>query len=96
MKICEPDPQRVYPIEMVVRMTGAAERKIVFYCRQGMIRPARDPEREGWQFDEDSVMRLRKIESLRRHHRMNWAAIRTIMDLLQEVEELRRELRFRR
>ena len=41
-------------------------------------------------------MRLRHIESLRQRHRMNWAAIHTIVGLLDEVENLRAELRFRR
>ncbi len=41
-------------------------------------------------------MRLRHIEMLRQQHRMNWAAIHTIVNLLEEVENLREELRFRR
>ena len=95
MKMISPDPHDLHPLEVVIGMTGSSRRKIVFYCRQGVIRPVMDNEEE-WYFDEETVMRLRHIETLRQQHRMNWAAIRTIISLLEEVETLREELRFRR
>ena len=94
MNMISPDPHHLHPLEVVVRMTGSSRRKIVFYCRKGIIAPAESSG--GWHFDEESVMRLRHIETLRQRHRMNWAAIRTIIALLDEVETLREELRFRR
>jgi len=93
MKTVSPDPHDTHPLEVVIRMTGSSRRKILFYCRKGIVSPV---SRESLHFDEDSVMRLRHIETLRQHHRMNWAAIRTIARLLDEVESLREELRFRR
>lgn len=95
MKMISPDPHHTHTLEVVVRMTGSSRRKIVFYCRKGVIAPVCEDERE-WRFDEESVMRLRHIEVLRQQHRMNWAAIQTIIGLLDEVERLRAELRFRR
>ncbi|MDP4626505.1 MAG: MerR family transcriptional regulator [Akkermansiaceae bacterium] len=94
MKMVEPDPHELHSLEVVIRMTGASRRKIIFYCRKGVLCPTRRDDE--WHFDEESVMRLRHIEALRQQHRMNWAAIRTIMGLLDEVEVLREELRFRR
>lgn len=96
MKQIEPDPQEVYPLQVVVRMTGAPRRKIVFYCRKGVVAPVRPAEEHSWHFDQEAVARLRLIEELRRRHRMNWAAIRMIVGLMREVETLRDELRFRR
>jgi DNA-binding transcriptional MerR regulator len=94
MHLISPDPHHLHPLEVVVRMTGSSRRKIIFYCRKGIVAPA---ESSGeWHFDEESVIRLRHIETLRQRHRMNWAAIRTIIALLDEVETLREELRFRR
>ena len=94
MNMISPDPHCLHPLEVVIRMTGSSRRKIIFYCSKGIVTPA---ENSGsWHFDEESVMRLRHIETLRQRHRMNWAAIRTIMALLDEVETLREELRFRR
>ncbi len=94
MNMISPDPHHIHPLEVVIRMTGSSRRKIVFYCRKGVVAPV--SEKEEWHFDEDSVMRLRHIEMLRQQHRMNWAAIHTIIGLLDEVESLREELRFRR
>ncbi|WP_386820194.1 chaperone modulator CbpM [Luteolibacter algae] len=91
----EPDPHEIHPLEVVVRMTGSSRRKIIFYCRKGVVAPAKQ-ENDEWFFDEDSVMRLRHIELLRQHHRMNWAAIITIVRLMEENEHLRAELRLRR
>ncbi len=95
MKMIDPDPHRTHSLEVVVKLTGSSRRKIVFYCRKGVIRPVRRAE-DDWHFDEETVTRLRHIEALRQQHRMNWAAIRTIISLLDEVEALREELRFRR
>ena len=97
MNICEPDPSNLYPLDAVARMTNSSTRKVVFYCRQGVLAPAEPLPREtAWKFDEEAVARLRRIEQLRQQHRMNWAAIRMIMGLLEEVEALREELRFHR
>ena len=94
MKMISPDPHHIHPLEVVIRMTGSSRRKIIFYCRKGIVCPV--AEETEWFFDEDAVMRLRHIEMLRQQHRMNWAAIHTIVNLLEEVESLREELRFRR
>jgi chaperone modulatory protein CbpM len=95
MNMIEPDPHHLHPLEVVIRMTGCSRRKIVFYCQKGVIRPIRR-ESDDWHFDEETIIRLRHIETLRQQHRMNWAAIHTIIRLLDEIENLRAELRFRR
>ena len=96
MNTVTPDPHETHPLELVIRMTGSSHRKIRFYCAKGLVTPVSKSSSETWYFDEESVMRLRHIESLRQRHRMNWAAIHTIVGLLDEVETLRAELRFRR
>lgn len=95
MKTIDPNLQESHSLEVVVHLTGSSRRKIVFYCRTGVIQPVR-PEEDDWHFDEETVTRLRHIEELRQRHGMNWAAIRTIISLLDEIETLREELRFRR
>lgn len=95
MKMIAPDPHETHPIEVVIRMTGSSRRKIFFYCRKGIVSPVQGNDHD-WHFDEESVIRLRHIEALRQQHRMNWAAIQTIIRLLDEVESLRAELRWRR
>ena len=91
MKRYEPDAQARHSLETVVRMTGTSRRKIVFYCERGLVETTDD-----WHFDDDSVRLLQQLETLRERHGMNWEAIRTIAELMREVEVLRAELRFRR
>ncbi|MES2982459.1 MAG: MerR family transcriptional regulator [Verrucomicrobiota bacterium] len=95
MKLIEPNPHHLHSLEVVIRMTGSSRRKIIFYCRKGVIQPA-NSEKDEWHFNEEAILRLRHIETLRQQHRMNWAAIHTIIGLIDEIETLRDELRFRR
>ena len=93
MKMISPDPHHTHSLEVAVTLTGSSRRKIVFYCRKGIVSPVRDSDENEWHFDEESVIRLRHIETLRQEHGMSWAAIHTIISLLDEVESLRAELR---
>lgn len=95
MKMIELNPHHLHSLEVVIHMTGSSRRKIIFYCRKGVIQPAHSEGSE-WHFNEETILRLRHIEALRQQHRMNWAAISTIIGLIDEVENLREELRFRR
>lgn len=95
MKMIEPNPHHLHSLEVAIRMTGCSRRKIIFYCRKGIIQPTRSEKNE-WHFSEETILRLRHIETLRQQHRMNWAAIHTIIRLIDEIETLREELRFHR
>jgi DNA-binding transcriptional MerR regulator len=48
------------------------------------------------EFTEEAIYTLRRIEQLRTVHGLDLAWIKTIFDLLDEVERLRAELRFLR
>lgn len=40
MNMISPDPHHLHPLDIVVRMTGYSRRKIIFYCRKGIVAPA--------------------------------------------------------
>jgi hypothetical protein len=48
----------------------------------------------GWFFNDEGLLTLRRVDHLHRVCGMNPSAIRLLLGLMQEVEELRRELRF--
>lgn len=53
----------------------------------------------GWPLKQQSARTgglAKGGETLRQQHRTNWAAIQTIISLLDEVESLREKLRWRR
>lgn len=76
-----------YTLEVLAEMTGIAARTLVEYQEHGLIRP---------QFDDDTVRCLRRIEHLRESCGMNLGGLKLMTRLLQEVDELRHELRLRR
>jgi len=81
-------------IETVAEITHTSRHLIVVYCRHGLIRPVANPEESGWLFDEEVIHRLRHIETLRTQFGMNLDGVRTFLDLSNDLEELRNELRF--
>lgn len=85
-----------YAIEAVAEITGTPRHLIAVYCRHGMIAPIGQPEEEGWTFDDDAILRLRHIEQLRAQYGVNLAGLRAMTAMMNELEELRREIRFLR
>ena len=91
-----PNPDQEYSLEQVAELVPVSRRWIAIYCRHGLVTPLKPVAEEGWSFDEDAIRLLRRAEYLRTVHGLNVAAIRLVFDLLEEVERLQRELRFRR
>ena len=60
---------------------------IVQYQEHGIIRP---------DFDDETVRTLRRIEALRETCEMNLRGLKLLTQLLDEIEQLRQELRVRR
>jgi DNA-binding transcriptional MerR regulator len=85
-----------YAIETVAEITGTPKHTIAVYCRHGMISPIGEPEEEGWTFDDEAILKLRHIEQLRMQYGVNLAGLRLMTSLMNELEELRREIRFLR
>lgn len=64
--------------------------KLVDY---GIIAPLEDyPEARQWEFDVAALSRLRKAQRLQRDLKMNLPGLAMSLELLDEVEEMRREV----
>lgn len=94
LQVLEPNPHAVYTIEVAAHLARVPRRLIVLYCKHGLVSPVSDPAR-GWNFDNDAIRVLRQIEYLRLVYGLNLAAIKLVFGLMEEVERLRGELRFR-
>ena len=81
-------------IETVAEITRTSRHLIVVYCRHGLIQPIANPDESGWIFDEEVIHRLRRIESLRTEFGMNLEGVRMFLELSNDLDELRNELRF--
>ncbi len=86
----------IYAIESVEEITGTPRHLIAVYCRHGLISTVGRPEEDGWNFDDEAIHRLRRIEQYRSEYGMNLAGIRAMVALLQDVERLSNEVRFLR
>jgi DNA-binding transcriptional MerR regulator len=82
----------VYTLEVVVELTGVSSQTILHYLELGLISPAADGDR----FNDEALRALRRIEHLRSRYGMNTDGLRLMLNLLEEVDRLRAELRARR
>ncbi|HSP42153.1 MAG TPA: MerR family transcriptional regulator [Luteolibacter sp.] len=81
------EPDATYSLELFARISGVAEETILRYCERGFIRPLREDVN---RYDDEALRTLRRIEHLRETCGVNDAGLRLILDLLEEIECLRR------
>ncbi len=95
-----PDPESAadvgYTLDLVATVCGLTSQTLLLYHEEGLIQPAAGHAPEGYQFDEDTVHRLRQIEYLRNAYGLDLPAIKLTLDLIDEIERLRTELRSHR
>ena len=89
----EPDPIAVYSIETAAQLAGVSRRSILVCCKHGLIAPTVDPTLWGYWFTAESIRTLRRIESLRHSCGDDFLGIAMILDLMNEVQVLRAQLR---
>src|SRR6266571_7138982 len=96
VQIFEPNPNAVYTIEAAEHIARVPRRLIAIYYKHGLVSPVVDPDCGGFYFNDEGIRTLRRIESLRTACGVNLAGVKLILDLINELEHLRAEVRFRR
>jgi DNA-binding transcriptional MerR regulator len=89
LQLFEPDPHTVYTIETAAHLAQMSRRMILVYCKHGLISPVAEPRKHGYYCDGDTVRSLRCIQYLRTVGDVNLAGLKIILDLSNDVEELR-------
>jgi len=89
----EPEPNAVFSIDATAQIAGVPRRNILIYCKHGLISPITDPTLWGYWFSTDAIRTLRRIESLRNTCGDDFPGIAMILDLINEVQVLRAQLR---
>ena len=74
-------------------MAHVSRRRILIYCKQGLVSPTADPKVAGYWFDADALRTLKRIEELRVLCDEPLASVGLILDLMREVQRLRSEMR---
>ena len=92
----QPQPNVLYSLDATAHLAGVPRRTLLIYCRAGLVRPVLQPPYGVMAFTEEAIYIVRRIEHLRIAHGLDLAWLKTMFDLLDEVECLRAELRFLR
>ncbi len=85
-----------YTLETVEQITRISRDRILFYRQHGLITTVSASQPEEPRFDDEAVHRLRQIATLLNEYGVNDRGLHLISSLLDEVERLRREVRFLR
>jgi hypothetical protein len=93
LTVVNPETGKLYDVRTTAEFTAVDPDGIRTYCREGWVRAISYKEDGEPLFDEDAIYWLRRIQSLRTEMRLEGKGLRIVLDLMQEVERLRRELR---
>lgn len=85
-----------YTLDIIASACGISSQTVVHYHEQGLLSPVSLDENGTALYDDDCLHRLRRIEHLRETYALETSALRLTLDLMDEVERLRSELRHRR
>lgn len=82
-------------IEVVVELTQVSADSIRRWCECGLIEPVEGRDEEP-VFSTHHLFMIRRLERMREIYGVNEAGLSRLVELLNEVERLREELRFLR
>jgi len=85
----------IYTIETVERITHISRDRIVLYYQHGLVSPVQATAKE-ILFDEEAIHRLCRIAFVLSEYGINHQGLREFVSLMDEVEQLREEVRFLR
>jgi DNA-binding transcriptional MerR regulator len=91
-----PKPNILYSLDAAAHLAGISRRSILVYCRAGLVRPVIQSPEGVMEFTEETIRTVRQIEYMRTVQGLDLVWIKTILDLAEEVECLRAEVRFLR
>ena len=89
LPIYEPEPDATYQLDVIAGLTGISSETILHYQENGLIHPREDTR----EFDEEVIRKLRQIEHLRSTLEIDLSGLKLILDLMDQVERLQKELR---
>jgi DNA-binding transcriptional MerR regulator len=93
LTVINPEAGKLYDVRAVAEFTAVDPDGIRTYCREGLVRVIEYKENGEPLLDEDGIYWLRRIQNLRTEMRLEGPVLRIVLDLMQEVERLRQELR---
>ena len=94
LDLFQPNPNVLYSLDATAHLARVSRRSILIYCRAGLVRPVFQPPDGVMVFTEEMIYTVRRMEDVRAAHGIGVAWIKSMFDLVDEVERLRAEVRF--
>ena len=85
----DPDPDAAYPLDVIAHLANVPRHLVLVCCKHGLIAAQSDPLYGGYFFNADVIPILQRVDYLHRVCDINFAGIRIILGLMEEVERLR-------
>ncbi|HET9368428.1 MAG TPA: MerR family transcriptional regulator [Candidatus Udaeobacter sp.] len=92
IQLFEPPAGAVYTIEAAARLVDLPRRTILTYCKHRLLSPV-IAANGSYSFDRNGIRTLRRIEALRPICGPDFAGIKIILALTEQLERLDREMR---
>lgn len=92
LHVYSPPAEAIYDLETLARLADLHPALVARYVRSGLLDPVGGVPQESWHFDERALHRLRRIQRLRHELGINLSGVGVVLELLQRIEELEREL----
>lgn len=96
LTVFQPMPDTLYSLDATAHLAGITRRSLLMYCRAGLVRPTLLPPYGILAFTDETICTVRRIEHMREEQGLDLAWMKTLFDLLDEVDRLRAEVRFLR
>jgi len=96
LELFQPKPNVLYSLDTAAHLAEVPRRSLLIYWRAGLIQPVLQSPNKVPVFTEEAIRTVRRGEHLRTVHGLDVTWIKTLFDLLEEVERLRAEVRFMR
>ena len=92
----QPKPNILYSLDAAAYIAGVPRRSILIYYRARLVQSVFQPPYVVMAFTEEAIHKVRRIEHVRALHGPDLPLLKTLFNLLEEVDHLRTELRFLR
>ncbi len=96
LAVFQPKPGMLYGLDVTAHIVGISRRAILVYARAGLVHPVVQPPYNVLAFTDEAIYALRRIDYLHRVQNLGLDWIKALLDLADEVERLRAEVRFLR
>jgi DNA-binding transcriptional MerR regulator len=96
LELFQPRPNVLYSLDAAAHIAGVPRRALLVYCRAGLVRSVLQPPYGVLAFSEEAIHAARRIEQVRTTHGPGLVLLKAMFDLVEEVEQLRAEVRFLR